>query len=120
MITKEILEDLYTKQNLGAEAVSKQLGVCKTTILRRLRKFQIPLKPRAGYKRFFHNEEFFDNWSHEMAYITGFIAADGHIWKNRPILDIGIHPKDISILEFIRDNVSPSKPITAFKFSCTV
>lgn len=42
---------------------------------------------------------YFKNWSIDMAYILGFICADGHIATNRYALLIQLHKKDKYILE---------------------
>lgn len=117
-LNKNKLYNLYVEKNLGAKEVGRKLNVSHTTILRFLKKFEIPVKIRGGYKKFFHNDDFFKTWSHNMAYILGFIAADGHIWKNRPILDIGLHPKDIDVLCFIKDNISPQSKVTYRDSTC--
>jgi len=55
-------------------------------------------------QKYKYNSNFFKTWSHDMAYILGFIMADGSISK-RDVLDIENKIIDLSILEFIRDNL---------------
>ena len=43
--------------------------------------------------------DYFKNWSVEMAYLLGFICADGHIASSRNSLLIQLHKKDKYILE---------------------
>jgi len=45
------------------------------------------------------NFDYFKNWSVEMAYLLGFICADGHIASSRNSLLIQLHKKDKYILE---------------------
>lgn len=47
--------------------------------------------------------------SHTKAYILGFIAADGCLYKNS--LTFVIHPKDNEVLELIKKEISPSSKI---------
>lgn len=61
-------------------------------------------------KRYYRvNVGYFDEWSHKMAYILGFITADGYVGHNT--LSIDLHPKDIDLLNFVRDEISPNKQI---------
>lgn len=68
-------------------------------------------------QKYKHNEEFFNTWSNDMAYILGFIMADGSVYKNTRSfrLKISIHEKDKEILEFIRDKISPEQSIKKIK-----
>lgn len=71
-------------------AVAKSLGLTKQT--------------KKSY-----NENFFKTWSHNMAYVFGFILADGYLetCKNKTFrLTLSLHRKDRSVLEFIRQNLS--------------
>lgn len=61
------------------------------------------------------NEFFFSNWSHDMAYVLGFVVADGNVQQDRDCLDIAIHTKDRCVLEFIRDKISPQTEIKKCK-----
>lgn len=58
-----------------------------------------------------HVKTFFKKWSHPMAYSLGYTATDGYIDKKGYILGYHTHPQDIPALEYIRDHVSPGKPI---------
>ena len=56
------------------------------------------------------NESFFTEWSNDMAYVTGFIAADGCILDNSrsgnpSVIEIGLSVKDLDHLEDIRDAI---------------
>lgn len=54
------------------------------------------------------HEQYFDKWSAEMAYILGFIVADGSISRSGYRLEISIQLKDRFLLEKIRDILIPS------------
>jgi hypothetical protein len=57
-----------------------------------------------------HN--YFRNWSSNMAYILGFITADGNVCKNKRTLSIDLAAKDIYVLEFIRSNICPAAKLS--------
>lgn len=57
------------------------------------------------------NQSYFDNWSANMAYILGFITADGSIRKKRPYITIELNPKDEHILQEILNEIYPSGKI---------
>lgn len=60
------------------------------------------------------NEEFFEEWSNDMAYVVGVIASDGCLFKdkeNRKSIRIGITLKDIEWLKFIRNLMESNHPI---------
>lgn len=58
----------------------------------------------ANFKRKHNvNENYFDNWSPNIAYILGFITADGY--NSYRGLEITVNVKDISVLEFIRNEI---------------
>ena len=42
-----------------------------------------PLDPRGGHNRYKFNKDFFKTWTPEMAYVLGFMYADGDIEDNR-------------------------------------
>lgn len=56
-------------------------------------------------------ENYFDDWSQNMAYVLGFIVADGNIQKCGYYLKVEIHPRDLAVLEFIRNQISPDYEI---------
>lgn len=61
--------------------------------------------------------DFFENWTPSMAYILGFIAADGWIsintknGKGSYRLGVFIHEKDREVIEFIQKEMNLSHPI---------
>jgi len=106
------LERLYYDNSIKTEDLLKQLGIkSRTSLYKLLRQKNIKVKPRGTQLKYIANHSFFSKWSTDMAYCLGFITADGHVWKNRPYLTIAIHKKDIAILEFIRDCISPSSQV---------
>jgi LAGLIDADG-like domain len=62
------------------------------------------------FRKYKVNTTFFDTWTPEMAYILGFISADGSV--NNYTLSIELHSKDIEILNFIKQHLCLETPIT--------
>lgn len=95
----------HWKKNLKHREISEIIKVPRPTITRWFRQFKIPTQsftrftnlnllntgPRKGprakpkIKKEFpwkFNKEFFNKWSLEMAYVLGFLFADGHVFIN--------------------------------------
>lgn len=51
------------------------------------------------------NIRYFDTWSHDMAYILGFIFADGNVNKAMTCLAINLQARDGYILDFIKEQL---------------
>lgn len=66
-------------------------------------------------RKYIVNEDYFETWSHEMAYILGFISADGSVDKNGRALSIELQTRDREILEFIQQQIAPTVPIKTTK-----
>lgn len=67
--------------------------------------------PRGGHNRSQVNQNFFQSWSPQIAYVLGFIFADGAIedvQKSSRTCYIAIISKDLSILEKIRSVMNSS------------
>lgn len=104
-ITKELVQNLYVDQKKSTVDTCTILGIGRTTFYKYLAKFGIE---NRGQQKYFPKDDFFSTWSHEMAYCLGFISADGHVWKDRPFLTIGIGASDIDVLTYIKDQISPT------------
>lgn len=46
-----------------------------------------------------------------MAYILGFIAADGNVAKKENCISIEVHEKDKDLLELIRERTKNTRPL---------
>jgi len=62
---------------------------------------------KRKYKNYIVKEDYFKRWSHDMAYVLGFIVADGCLRNDGYYVKIEVAPKDISILEFICEQITP-------------
>lgn len=60
-----------------------------------------------GYKDYTVREDYFETWSHDMAYVLGFIVADGNIRRDGYYVKVEVAPKDVSVLQFMCDQITP-------------
>ena len=101
----------YQDKKMGQIAVSKKvLGVSNPNIVKNiLKKYNIHIrtqqeaailsnKNRASHKK----EDYFSTQNSNMAWLLGFLAADGSIRKNENKIKIGLSIKDKEILEKIK------------------
>jgi intein/homing endonuclease len=82
------------------------------------------LRTRAsqlGLRKLAKNEylvDYFKTWSADMAYLLGFITADGHLFYDEQRgnygVQIEVNTKDKAVLEFIRDQISPNQIVRSY------
>lgn len=69
------------------------------------------------------NKKFFDEWSSDMAYILGFIMADGNVrhknYSNSKgcALCLNLQLNDIEILDFIKDKIGTNANVCIYKYT---
>lgn len=110
-LTKEKLIDLYTLEKKSLGDIGMIYGVSRTAIYKKLKSYGIEQRSKSEARieaqkqgklpqEFFDiNENFFSNWSSEMAYVLGIIITDGCISKTGTVsLDIN----DKELLEKVR------------------
>lgn len=122
----ELLYDLHRKKNLRHWEIGKTIGVPRPTVTKWFYHFNIAAQSRRRFtdlnlekhrewlkknkkvrpkKEFpWHfNKNFFDKWSEEMAYVLGFLIADGYVFTNpRGSNYFGFCSADKEIIEKIR------------------
>ncbi len=70
----------------------------------------IEMRPRGSWKRKYTlNEGYFKTWSNSMAYILGFLIADGNVVRDSQ--SVSIAQKEKYILEEIREELESNQPI---------
>lgn len=120
-IDNEKLYQLYKEINLKVSEISSILGVKETSIYKRLNNlgWMKPKEERSftKWRKYKINLDFFQDWTHELAWILGYTMADGNVSKNKRYVRWTIHPRDISALEFIRDACSPDSKIITKKIN---
>ncbi len=111
-MTREIIEDLYNNKGLTQRQIAKKLNIGQASVCRHIKKFKIVCKFN-NKRNYFCQEDFFDLWSVDMAYILGFTMCDGGISVNRRHVKLcyDLNFGDREILEFIRQKICPKLPI---------
>src|SRR5712692_9034448 len=77
-IGPELLKRLYVDERSTAAEIAARVGCAPITILRRLRRFGIPTRPRGPS----HQAKTLNGdtkWSPNLAYAVGLIATDGNL-----------------------------------------
>ena len=85
-------------RKLTHKQLATQLGRTKSSI-------KTKCQEHGWLKKIFRHDckdNYFDSWSANMAYILGFITADGCLSKGRNQLTFCLHHQDVEILEFIK------------------
>ena len=104
-ILKKEIEEYIKTHTLKETAI--YYNRCEENIKIYLRKYKIF---RSRHKNRI-NHDYFKKWSSNMAYILGFITADGNMTKKGYYLRIELNRKDRYLLEFIRDEIQPNQKI---------
>ena len=93
---------MYVEQLRTTDEIARHFGCSETTVLRHLRRFEIPVRRRGpciqriGLRDGAAPLE----WSAELAYVVGLIATDGNLGRKRPV--ITLVSKDVTLLETVR------------------
>lgn len=134
-LTKEVLLDLYIAQQQSFGDIAKQFGCSRGYILVLCRRYGIRVKSKGEariqalkknkfqYAKYHQvDENFFSNWSIEMAYVLGFLFADGCLtrcvkFKSKDYYNLQITIMDLDLLKKIRDLMKSEHPILPRKNS---
>lgn len=121
-LSKETLYRLYHVERRSLGDIAKDYGVSRVAIMNYCKALNIPLRTKSQARieaqkqgklpqQFFDiNEDFFNNWSHRMAYVLGLIITDGCISKAGTVA-LSINDKDL--LEKIKKAMSSKHKITS-------
>ena len=93
---------MYVDQLRTADDIAKHFGCSETTVRRRLRRFQIPVRHRGPcvQRIRLRNDTASLGWSAELAYVVGLIATDGNLGRKKPVITLA--SKDVTLLETVR------------------
>ena len=120
ILTKEKLEELYYERKKSLEDIAQEYGTSRQNILKVMKKHGLIRRTRSKarieamrkgkFERFGYyeiNENFFSEWSPEMAWGLGLLFTDGFI---RPA-SISLWSMDLELLEKIKKVLNSSNPI---------
>lgn len=69
---------------------------------------------KDNLRKYSCNDDYFKTQSPNMAYILGFLAADGNVAKKENQINIQLEEKDAEVLEKIRREMSISRPLKVY------
>ncbi len=129
-LPKEKLYELYYEQKLSLQKIGELYGKDKEYIHRRMRKYGFTSRTRSeAWKHrgtvdvYKINENFFHNWSKEMAYVLGIILTDGNVGTGNGSISISMkecdHLKKIKKMLHAEHPVRYDKQIDLFKLGFT-
>lgn len=107
---EKIIVDLYTNQHHGQLYCAKAVGKTNVKKVKEvLRKYNIPIRnfseaaSLSNINRTLNkNKDYFKTQNHNMAWILGFLAADGTVSSSDNTIKISLSAKDKEILEKIK------------------
>jgi hypothetical protein len=106
-------EQLFRSGCYTADELAKRFGCHKDTIYRTGKRLGVAL-PRSDMRRYKPNDHYFKNWSPEMAYVLGLLAADGHVTVTKTgqhIVMLNLKESDRELVERVRDFLEYPGPI---------
>ncbi len=123
-LTREILLDLYIKNKKSLQDIAELYNVSRVAVYKKLKKFGINQRSKSEARleaqkqhklsqQFFDiNENFFAEWSLEMAYVLGLIITDGCVSKSGTI---SLSMNDRELLEKVKKTMSSEHKIESSK-----
>src|SRR2546427_3971763 len=116
-IDPDVLRRLYVEEGLPRSQIAPRLGCAEITVLRRLRRFGIPARPRGPLSG--HSDRASavvsrarSTWSPEIAYVVGLVATDGNLSRSR--YGLTLSSNDIDLLETVRRCLQLTNAITRY------
>src|SRR5205809_5416935 len=116
-IDPDVLRRLYVEERLTSSQIANGLAWAEITVLRRLRRFGIPARPRGPLSG--HSDRASavvsrarSTWSPEIAYVVGLVATDGNLSRIR--YGLTLSSNDIDLLETVRRCLQLTNAITRY------
>lgn len=105
----------YVVNKQGLQSAGREFGISQFMMEQILKKYGIPkrtyIEAKQDGRKYPCNDFFFKVQSHNMAYILGFIAADGYISKKENCISIELQECDKELLEDIKRITGVTRPI---------
>lgn len=115
--------DGYCNKKYGLIKTGKLVGVGSSIVRRvllenniHIRSFSEAAHNSADNRREYNvNDSYFDVESPNMAYLLGFLAADGTVRKDSNEVKIGLSSVDVDFLEVIRQELQSERPLFTYE-----
>lgn len=116
-IKKEDLIKMYVDNDVSTNNIAKKYGCTPHTIRHWLRKYDIPRRQKNGrfQEPFYVEGNYFKTWSQDMAWVLGYVVADGCIRKKK--YELRIKSIDYEMLEFVQKQLKTNYEIKTEKGS---
>ena len=101
-IEEEDLRRRYDVENMLQYEIADQYGVSSTTIQRRMYEYDIERRGNEDRRKYAINENFFDVWTKESAWLTGWAIGDGNYISSFTLRFI-IQRRDEEVLHKFKD-----------------
>ena len=118
IIDESIIEQIvynYTVLGQGTSSAGKKWKIGQDKVKKILKEQGVKLRTYVESKQIQRiyriDDNFFKNQNEDMAYILGFIAADGNVAKKENCISIEIHEKDKELLELIKEKTKNTRPL---------
>lgn len=119
---KEIILDTYVNKKRGQMACAKNAGVSLRTVKKFLEECDIHIRnfseaaaiSNMNRRTYSINEDYFNEESHNMAYILGFLAADGSVSKKDNEIKIGLSAVDKYFLQQIANELNSNRLVKEY------
>lgn len=106
----------YVVKKVGLQSAGREFGISQFMMEKILKEYGIPKRTYTEAKqdgrKYPCNDDFFKVQSKDMAYILGFIAADGYISAKENCISIELNVKDINLLKIIKEKTGITRPIS--------
>jgi hypothetical protein len=107
---EKLIIKLYTEEHRGQLYCAKAVGKTNVKKVKEvLKKYNIPIRTFSEAatlsninRTLYKNKDYFKHQSHNMAWILGFLAADGTVSSSDNTIKIALSAKDKEILERIK------------------
>lgn len=121
----DVIIDAYCNKKYGLVKTGKLVGVNQRIVRKVLINNNIHIRSLAeanransiNVRKYGVNDDYFDNESSNMAYILGFLAADGTVKKNGNRIKIGLSSVDRKFLELIKEELGAESNIFDYETS---
>lgn len=110
LIPKDVMMDLYFVQGLTQQKIAEKYGVSNQGVNGLFRSYNLNgIYGRSDTRKFKANDDFFDTWTWQMAYLLGFLLADGNVKDG--IVRLELQEKDSEVVYFLRDCICPTQEV---------
>ena len=123
-LTKDKLVDLYYQQENSLEDIAKEYNCTRQMVKLLMEKYGLTRRKRSDARvlaikrgKFdrldYHDidEDFFGQWTPEMAWVLGLLFTDGNVQRRGTRLSISISSVDLDLLENISRFLKTTRPI---------